>query len=735
MAFHFAVPQFQKDPSFPKQVNISYVLPFINPIPNLNSLILTPMNNFKDVFINTKKKIIKKQKQIEKFAEETKRISKCYESTINIYQKNDLFKNVNRAEVSPDKDLQIKKLEILKRKYDSLFQKLIRNREIFQNQCERLISDFLQICEWFILNPQPFYINIDGALPEMELNFFSKNQKVVRHFTQIECSFQFQSEFSAIIPDQLFNGTEDMNRSFVKNAIQTAINQKKNDMSYFEPLKNEPSLFIYFQSKNSPILSKIDELKSISKSNSKSIENINTNDQFDPVNFVITWIKEASLITFNYIEEKNLDFNSILMNDEFKLKFDTISIFLVRFVFEFTYPAFEWFPRSDPSFTRKIEKLCLKTPRSMNVSLDFISPDLADVECVKIFEKDSVSRAPIEWLRSAQYEVCALRAAYCISKVHESLTIMATLAAADNEAAAKKVKSEKAESVTAQKPDTSSETTKSSRNEIIISNENETTKTNEIIISNENETTNSNESRYSNENETTKLNESGTNNSNENKNSSKNESISSNENEATKSNESRYSNENETTNSNEIIISNENETTNSNESRYSNENETTKLNESGTNNSNENKNSSKNESISSNENEDADSHESIKSSQERICSVQNGKESLSSMQEEQTGARHESDPNVKESGGKIVSSSEHAANLGVETFFSKVPGFDDIFNFWVCLLCAARLADARGLNEFITKWRDLPGLSSRIRASCTYLEAAITHIESGEADS
>lgn len=675
MAFHFAVPQFQKDPSFPKQVNISYVLPFINPIPNLNSLILTPMNNFKDVFINTKKKIIKKQKQIEKFAEETKRISKCYESTINIYQKNDLFKNVNRAEASPDKDLQIKKLEILKRKYDSLFQKLIRNREIFQNQCERLISDFLQICEWFILNPQPFYINIDGALPEMELNFFSKNQKVVRHFTQIECSFQFQSEFSAIIPDQLFNGTEEMNRSFVKNAIQTAINQKKNDMSYFEPLKNEPSLFIYFQSKNSPILSKIDELKNISKSNSKSIENSNTNDQFDPVNFVITWIKEASLITFNYIEEKNLDFNSILMNDEFKLKFDTISIFLVRFVFEFTYPAFEWFPRSDPSFTRKIEKLCLKTPRSMNVSLDFISPDLADVECVKIFEKDSVSRAPIEWLRSAQYEVCALRAAYCISKVHESLTIMATLAAADNEAAAKKVKSEKTESVTAQKPDTSSETTKSSRNEIIISNE----------------TTKSNESRYSNENETTN------------------------------SNESRYSNENETTKSNEIIISNENEATNSNES--------------GTNNSNENKNSSRNESISSNENEDADSHESIKSSQERICSVQNGKESLSSMQEEQAGARHESDPNVKESGGKIVSSSEHAANLGVETFFSKVPGFDDIFNFWVCLLCAARLADARGLNEFITKWRDLPGLSSRIRASCTYLEAAITHIESGEADS
>lgn len=336
MAFHFAVPQFQKDPSFPKQVNISYVLPFINPIPNLNSLILTPMNNFKDVFINTKKKIIKKQKQIEKFAEETKRISKCYESTINIYQKNDFFKNVNRAEASPDKDLQIKKLEILKRKYDTLFQKLIRNREIFQNQCERLISDFLQICEWFILNPQPFYINIDGALPEMELNFFSKNQKVVRHFTQIECSFHFQSEFSAIIPDQLFNGTEDMNRSFVKNAIQTAINQKKNDMSYFEPLKNEPSLFIYFQSKNSPILSKIDELKNISKSNSKSIENSNTNDQFDPVNFVITWIKEASLITFNYIEEKNLDFNSILMNDEFKLKFDTISIFLVRFVFEFT---------------------------------------------------------------------------------------------------------------------------------------------------------------------------------------------------------------------------------------------------------------------------------------------------------------------------------------------------------------------------------------------------------------
>ena len=64
-----------------------------------------------------------------------------------------------------------------------------------------------------------------------------------------------------------------------------------------------------------------------------------------------------------------------------------------------------------------------------------------------------------------------------------------------------------------------------------------------------------------------------------------------------------------------------------------------------------------------------------------------------------------------------------------ESFFSKVPGFDDIFGLWICLFCTAQLADARTLYASIVNWSKLPGFSQRFLACCAYLEAAISQSE------
>jgi len=64
-----------------------------------------------------------------------------------------------------------------------------------------------------------------------------------------------------------------------------------------------------------------------------------------------------------------------------------------------------------------------------------------------------------------------------------------------------------------------------------------------------------------------------------------------------------------------------------------------------------------------------------------------------------------------------------------EDFFSKMPGFDDIIDIWICLVCVADVADPRGMNDFIGEWTRLPGFPQRFMACCAYLEAAISQID------
>lgn len=547
MNFKISHPQFQTEPTFPQQVDLKSILPFINSIPSLNSLILSPKNNFKQVFLDSKQTILQKKKQLNEFIKETSQALKAAENTFQTNKKYFLNKISTKNEIPPNKISDIRRLEIINHKYYSVLQKYKKALVIFQKKEEHYISDFTLVCEWFISNPQPFYINVDAAFPSMSLLFFLQNQELIKHFNMLEYAIKFQFGYVSLVPEQLFGGSEEMNRNFVKNALQTALNQKKNDQLYFDPLKCEESLFIFFKSKSSPIFSKIKDLDKIRKISSPIVRK-RGNEIDDVVNhselcdFVINWIQESSIIILNFVEKNQKEQVS---EDERKIKFDAIGLLLVRFVFNSFFPYLDWHPLPDLLFSRRIEELSKKTARNLHVSLDFLSPELADVVCTKIFEKDSVSRAPVEWIRTAQYEVCPVRAAYCMSKVHEALTIMATIAATDNEIAS----------------------------------------------------------------------------------------------------------------------------------------ENTKKN------------------INSNQNQDS-------------------RQNLNQV------------PNDSNNDTNHLEENNESGDANVQAFFSKVPGFDDIFNFWVCLLCSAKLADPRGLNQFIQDWTNLPGVSNRMRASCTYFEAAIAHIES-----
>ena len=65
-----------------------------------------------------------------------------------------------------------------------------------------------------------------------------------------------------------------------------------------------------------------------------------------------------------------------------------------------------------------------------------------------------------------------------------------------------------------------------------------------------------------------------------------------------------------------------------------------------------------------------------------------------------------------------------------KAFFNQIPGFDDIFAIWLCLLSAAQLSDPKALCKFMSDWHNLPVFPSRFYACITYLEASISQIES-----
>lgn len=71
-------------------------------------------------------------------------------------------------------------------------------------------------------------------------------------------------------------------------------------------------------------------------------------------------------------------------------------------------------------------------------------------------------------------------------------------------------------------------------------------------------------------------------------------------------------------------------------------------------------------------------------------------------------------------------------NSGMEDFVEKMPGFDDIFEIWLSLLCINGNPDPQRLMNFIEMYSRFPGFTPKVMASVAYLEASLAQLNSGE---
>jgi hypothetical protein len=104
-----------------------------------------------------------------------------------------------------------------------------------------------------------------------------------------------------------------------------------------------------------------------------------------------------------------------------------ISIIVLRFLFQATYPLL--YPRDvfDSEFAKRLAAFSQKTPVEIGIAPKYVPPDLADCPVSELFEVDSIGQAPIAWFRNARHAVCPLDAAFCVVKAHEALSVMAIL--------------------------------------------------------------------------------------------------------------------------------------------------------------------------------------------------------------------------------------------------------------------------------------------------------------------
>jgi hypothetical protein len=81
----------------------------------------------------------------------------------------------------------------------------------------------------------------------------------------------------------------------------------------------------------------------------------------------------------------------------------------------------------DIAFAHKLEAFAGRTASDVGIPAKDLPDDMSGRPVSALFEVDSVSEAPIPWFRNAYHAICPLDTAFCITKVHESLSVMAVL--------------------------------------------------------------------------------------------------------------------------------------------------------------------------------------------------------------------------------------------------------------------------------------------------------------------
>ena len=258
------------------------------------------------------------------------------------------------------------------------------------------------LANWLATNPCPIIINIERAAPKPTAKLFSSNQRLYKKYRAMKIALKEQ--ISLINHSPYSYRMKNENRRFIRSAVDTAMASRKANTSYFESLSIEESLFQFFDSHNSPI----------SKAGLLPIQVSDSEE-------AISWISRAA--------------QAVAQLDDIPIpeRMDVINIFIVRYFFDRTYPQFQPTVKADdPKFSKTRQRVVAMTPEEAHIPKKYIPPQCADKPVSQLFEATSITKAPAMWMTMMQFKCCPLDVAYYIFKVHESLSIMATLQATEN---------------------------------------------------------------------------------------------------------------------------------------------------------------------------------------------------------------------------------------------------------------------------------------------------------------
>ena len=259
------------------------------------------------------------------------------------------------------------------------------------------------LAKWLASNPLPIIINIERATPKTTAKTFSSDQYKYKKFRALKIALREQISMINHSPYAFRMSNE--NRKFVRSVVDAAMAARKANTSYFESPTVEESLFKFFDHHNSPIYK-------------AGLLPINVGNDPDEV---INWINRAAATI------------AALDGIQISERREVINVFVVRYFFERTYPQFQ--PEvvgDDAKFTETRERVLRMKPEEAHIPKKYIPPSCLDLPVSKLFESSSIAKAPALWMSMMQFKCCPLDVAYYIFKVHESLSIMATLQATEN---------------------------------------------------------------------------------------------------------------------------------------------------------------------------------------------------------------------------------------------------------------------------------------------------------------
>ena len=302
------------------------------------------------------------------------------------------------------------------------------------NSLSRLIDFILS----FNPNPKHIMIKIKRALEPVDRTVYAFTRPDAHLPHMLRRLFNEELIKIHLIPTP-FN-SHIQNLQYFKEIVQVGVIAKKPGTPYFPELPAESSLPVFFQSPGSPLLQK----------RFKTVDSL-WDGPFLPYDetkttpmMVQNWISEATYQVFEWLKRGFPD--ETFNEDE--------SNAIERYLFSSTYPLlYRWdnlevdvedsdlSDISDSSriyhfetsaaieFSIKMKEFAKQTPEQIGIQSKYVPQACRNQPVSKMFEVDSISRAPLEWLNSALNQVSPIDTAYCIVKVHESLSVMAVLRA------------------------------------------------------------------------------------------------------------------------------------------------------------------------------------------------------------------------------------------------------------------------------------------------------------------